>query len=147
VFLAQEQVQIGIVPRTPVVPPALPVGTPEVAHAFTEHFDRSRFLVSRSAVEDEIRTAMQVYCGGRFRDLIHSVTPRPEFQLKRCFTLEKTDAAKFYSESRSLVHPPWMPLGFPPNFLDGVHYARWESVAHTIFASCFRSSSAVQYCF
>jgi len=104
-------------------------------------------LVSRSAVEDEIRTAMQVYCGGRFRDLIHSVTPRPEFQLKRCVTLERTDAVKFYSESRSLVHPPWMSLGFPANFLVGVRYVRRESVAHTIFASCFRSSSAVQSCF
>ena len=61
---AQEQIQVGIEPRTPIVPSIFPVGASEIAHAIAQHLDRTRTVPPRSRIENEIRAALQANCFG-----------------------------------------------------------------------------------
>jgi hypothetical protein len=73
VFLTQKQIQVRISSRLPVSPPALPVRTPEIAHAFAQYLNRAGRLVSGACIKDKIRTASQVHCPGIFRRLDHGL--------------------------------------------------------------------------
>ena len=55
----QEQIQIRIEPRTPILPSAFPIRAPAVAHAFTQHLDWTRTISSGSCIENELRAAIE----------------------------------------------------------------------------------------
>jgi hypothetical protein len=57
VFFAEEQVQVRVASRTPIAPPALPIGPPEVAHALAENLDGMRTVFLRPDIENELRAA------------------------------------------------------------------------------------------
>ena len=61
---AQEQIEVGIEPRTPIVPSIFPVGASEIAHAIAQHLNRTRTVAPRSRIENELRAALQANCFG-----------------------------------------------------------------------------------
>jgi hypothetical protein len=57
-FRTQEQIQVGVEARIPIVPPALPIRPSAITHTFAQHFDRTRLAASRPGIEDKFRAAI-----------------------------------------------------------------------------------------